>query len=237
MQAAVEIGENLHFTLRKALLVYGSGQKSFITQHDISTGRKGSTSVIGPAQTLTQDFVNSLIESVVGGSSDAEVLPENVLAKGSRSVAWWTRAQRRQMFFTNAEGKGKKLNGKIFPHPPLVWVVSSHTLFVRALAENKRPVGGTELAVAPYWNVSDDGRVCLGSMRDPGSTAVSSIEDWERGFYESAFTHSNIGRSTRHAEGFEGLWGSLMGKRCLFPNNMLIPLPQTLAQFLREARV
>ena len=235
MQAAVEIGENLQFKLRKALLIYSSGQKSFITQHDISTGRKGGPSVIGPAQMLTQDFVSSLIESVAGGSSDAEVLPDNVLAKGSRSVAWWMPAQRRQMFFDNAEGKAKKLNGKIFPHPPLVWAVSSHTLFVRALTENKRPVGGTKLAVAPYWNVSDDGRVCLGSMRDPGSIAVSSIKDWERGFYESAFTHSNVGRSTRHAEGFEGLWRSLMGKWCPFPKKMLIPLPQTLAQFLKEA--
>jgi hypothetical protein len=31
--------------------------------------------------------------------------------------------------------------------------------------------------------------VCLGSMRRPDSATVASIESWERGFYESAFTH------------------------------------------------
>jgi hypothetical protein len=52
--------------------------------------------------------------------------------------------------------------------------------------------------------------------------------------YESAFTHSNVGRLTRHKGGFEGLWSGLTGKRRLFPLETLIILPETLAQFVRE---
>jgi PRTRC genetic system protein B len=125
------------------------------------------------------------------------------------------------------------LNGRIFPQPPLVWRVSNGELNIRALSESKRPAGSTKLAVAPYWNLSDDGRVCTGTMRRPDSASVSAIPAWERGFYESAFTHANVGRLTRHDRGFEGLWESLKGKRRRFPAETLIQLPQTLEQFVR----
>jgi hypothetical protein len=70
-------------------------------------------------------------------------------------------------------------------------------------------------------------------MRRPDSTSVATIQAWERSFYESAFTHANVGRLTRHKGGFEGLWGGLAGKRQRFPLETLIVLPQTLAQFVR----
>ena len=54
---------------------------------------------------------------------------------------------------------------------------------------------------------------------------MKSISDWERGFYESAFTHANVGRLTRHAGGFEGLWSG-MDKRKQFPVETLISCPR-----------
>jgi hypothetical protein len=71
-------------------------------------------------------------------------------------------------------------------------------------------------------------------MRRPENASVSAICAWERGFYESAFTHANVGRLTRHKGGFDGLWGGLTRKRGLFPLETLIVLPETLAQFVRE---
>ena len=47
----------------------------------------------------------------------------------------------RRMFFENAEGKAQRLNGKVFPQPPLVWRVAHGELKIRALCENKRPNG------------------------------------------------------------------------------------------------
>jgi hypothetical protein len=70
-------------------------------------------------------------------------------------------------------------------------------------------------------------------MRRPESATVAAIPAWERGFYESAFTHANVGRLTRHEGGFEGLWSGLKGKRRRFPTESLIQLPQTLEQFMR----
>jgi PRTRC genetic system protein B len=234
MQVHLSIGENHRFELREALLVYRDNQSSFITRHDVTAG-KDAPPTLGPAQPLTVAFIESLVRSL-GGSIQAEVLPANILAKTDRMVAWWTAAGRRQMFYENSEGKAAELNGLVFPQPPLVWRVSNGELNIRALSENKRPEGATKLAVAPFWNLSDDGRVCVGTMRRPESASVAAIAAWERGFYESAFTHANVGRLTRHEGGFEGLWTGLAGRRQRFPLETLIVLPQTLTQFVRGER-
>jgi len=176
------------------------------------------------------------VKHVTSGSVQAEVLPANILAKADRMIVWWSPAKRRQMFYVNSEGKAAELNGRIFPQPPLVWKVSHGELNIRALTGNKRPDSSTKLAVAPFWNLSDDGRVCTGTMRRPDSASVAAILAWERGFYESAFTHANVGRLTRHEGGFDGLWSGLAGKRSRFPLETLIALPQTLAQFVRGER-
>jgi PRTRC genetic system protein B len=117
-----------------------------------------------------------------------------------------------------------------------VWRVNNGDLQIRALVQNTRPNGTTALAVAPFWNLSEDGRVCTGTMRCPDNASVASILKWERVFYESAFTHANVGRLTRHQGGFEGLWTELADNRKPFPQATLIRLPQTLAEFVRGDR-
>jgi PRTRC genetic system protein B len=207
---------------------------AFITRHGV-TAQEAGPPTLGPAQPLTMAFVESLVCSI-GGEARAEVLPEKVLAKTDRMLCWWTPPRQRQMFYNNAEGKCGALNGKVFLQPALVWRVSDGGLSLRALTTNKRPQADTKLAVAPYWNMSDDGSVCTGTMRRPSAPSIATIEAWERGFYESEFTHANVGRTTRHKEGFEALWSSIAGRRTRFPVDMLILLPQTLAQFVRNER-
>jgi PRTRC genetic system protein B len=231
MKVEVEIGQTYRFELREALLIYREGRRSFITRHDVLAQKHGPPA-LGVAQPLTTAFVEALVESL-GGSAAAEVLPENVLAKSDRMIAWWTPRRRRQMFFENPEGKMQKLNGEVLPQPPLVWRVAHGSLSIRALGENKRPTSHTTLAVAPFWNLSDDGTVCLGSMKHPESASAALIGAWEKGFYQSAFTHANVGRLTRHEGGHDALWAALAGKRRSFPLEALIQLPETLAKFIQ----
>jgi PRTRC genetic system protein B len=235
MNVGIAIGENHRFELREALLVYAENRNAtFITRHAVALHHDAAPT-LGPARPLTVGFVESLVRSL-GGETNAEVLPENVLARTERMLCWWSPFQPRQMFYENAEGKAAALNGRIFPQPPLVWRVADGELKVRALLENKRPSSSTQLAVAPFWNLSESGQVCTGSMCRPAGASVSSIPEWEKGFYESAFTHANIGRITRHAGGFEGLWSSLADKRKCFPVDSLVVLPQTLVQLVRDER-
>lgn len=234
MEVHISIGENHRFELREALLIYGDRQRTFVTRHKVALC-EGAPPTLEPAQPLTLGFVESLARSLWGGAS-AEILPENVLAKGDQLIVWWSKSSRRQMFYQDTEEKATKFNGRTFSQPPLVWRVEDGGLKIRALRENKRPSAATTLAVAPFWNLSDDGRVCTGTMRRPNSASVGSIPEWERSFYESAFTHANVGRITRHPGGFEGLWSGLADKRKPFPAETLIQLPQTLAQFVRGER-
>jgi PRTRC genetic system protein B len=202
MQVQIAIGENHRFELREALLVYYGNQTTFITKHEVFN-QQNTAPTLGPAQPLAVAFVESLARSLGGGAA-AEVLSDNILAKSDRMIAWWTASQLRQMFYQHSEGKAADLNGRIFAQPPLAWRVADGQLKIRALTENKRPEAKTKLAVAPYWNLSDSGTVCTGSMRRPESASVAAISDWERGFYESAFTHANVGRLTRHKEASRG---------------------------------
>jgi PRTRC genetic system protein B len=235
MDVSIAIGTTHRFELREALLIYPENHNSaFITRHVVSAQEAGPPT-LGRAQPLTTAFVESLVRSL-GGETKAEVLPEGVLAKTDRMLCWWTPARERQMFYDNAEGKCAQLNGKVFPQPSLVWRVSDGTLNIRALTENKRPRADTKMAVAPFWNLSDSGLVCTGSMRCPSGVSISTMKAWEKGFYESAFTHANVGRTTRHKRGFEVLWGNLAGKRTRFPADALIPLAETLSQFVRTER-
>ena len=137
MQVQIAIGENHRFELREALLVYYGNQTTFITKHEVLK-QQNTAPALGPAQPLTVAFVESLVRSLGGGAA-AEVFPENILAKSDRMIAWWTPAQRRQMFYQHSEGKAADLNGRIFPQPPLVWRVADGQLKIRALTENKRP--------------------------------------------------------------------------------------------------
>jgi hypothetical protein len=72
-------------------------------------------------------------------------------------------------------------------------------------------------------------------MRAPEASTVASIPKWEQSFYESEFTHGNVGRLTRHPGGFEGLWKELAGKDEYLIDS-LIELPETVGEFLSGKR-
>ncbi|MFC5862074.1 PRTRC system protein B [Acidicapsa dinghuensis] len=240
MHVSLEIGQNRHFELREALLIYHSTDRhywemgnTFVTHHPVAT--KGTKKPeLGPANPLTVDFLQSLLHSL-GGQIPIEFLPDNVMARTDRTIAWWTPAQIRPMFFGDTQGDLQGINGRNFPQPALIWLTQDSSLFVRALKENRRPSAASGLSVAPYWNLYESGSVCIGSMRAPKVSTVASIGQWEKSFYESEFTHGNVGRVTRHAGGFEGLWKELADKDA-FPVEQLIELPETAEEFLQQKR-
>jgi PRTRC genetic system protein B len=126
------------------------------------------------------------------------------------------------MFFSETSD-GKTLNGKSYPHPPLVFVVDGeHGFSVRALMENRRPGARSAVAIAPYWNVNQAGGVCLGSMVTPRSAGLASLGEWVDGFFQSEFTHAGNVKITSHHEGHLGLWRDLAGRQ-VFPPEWLIP--------------
>jgi PRTRC genetic system protein B len=80
------------------------------------------------------------------------------------------------MFFSDsgADPDLKNLNGKLCPHPPLLFKACGSHLWVRALAKDERPEAETKLYMAPYWNCYDNGVCCTGSMKIPREKSVTS---------------------------------------------------------------
>ena len=235
MEAHVQIGASANLQLRHALLVYTDQQRAFATLHDIIS-REESAPLLAAAQPLSLGFLRRLAEGL-GSQVAPEVLPENVLARTPEMIVWWSPPARRIMFFGEADGEARKLNGLNFPHPPLVFKVRGGELFVRALEKNARPRANTSLETAPYWNTAGgDGRVCLGTTRAPESASVESIKKWEAAFFQSSFTHAlGAVRLTSHKKGFIGLWRSLAGKKA-FPVRYLTDAKESLREFVGRER-
>lgn len=205
--------------LKAALLVYGGCKGiSFASVHEPLRDRAGAP-YLDAGRPVTVEFLRTLVRGL-GMGTRAEILPSEVLVRTPEITAWWVPAAIRPMFFAET-CDGKTLNAKVFPHPPLVFAIERGSqLAVRALVVNERPGRNTAIAVAPYWNTSPDGSVCLGSMPTPESAALDLLEAWVEGFFRSEFTHPNSPKLTTHPEGHLGLWRDLSGKDC-FPSEWL----------------
>ena len=236
MRTGLQLGDSTNYVLRTALLLYEteshiSPRSTFLTRHAVKTDAAG-VATLGPAALLDKSFASDLIRSMQG-AVPVEVLPETVLARTGECLCWWVPASRRVMFYDKERSPElQALSGRCFPQPPLVILVRHGGMAVRALAEDRRPTASTPLYKAPYWNVSDNGTVCLGSTRKPKETTLASMERWEECFFESEFTHPNAHkRLTNHPGGFTALWGELREQN-RFPAEYLAPAEQTLQAFL-----
>jgi PRTRC genetic system protein B len=233
MNTYIRIGDNRTFALKQAVLLYQDGSRAFATLHEVKH-RQNQAPYLSAGQSVTTGFLEMLAKGM-GASMAAEVLPEYVLARTPGLVAWWSRARPRLMFFGAENKETAALNGKMYPHPALVFMTQGRELFVRALAENRRPSAKTQLCNAPYWNTDAHGRVCLGSMRVPDDAGVASLAGWENAYFASEFTHpSGAVRLTTHPGGFLDLWSGLARRKRAFPVKFLAESKQTLQEFVER---
>ena len=234
MDVRVSIGGGQNMTLSGAVLVYRGGHESFAAWHPAKSGPTEGAPYLGEAEPLTMEFLRTL-STGLGVYVAPEILPASVLVRTSELLVWWAPAQHRILFFGEHSGAGSELNGKRYPVPPLVFKVESGRLSVRALDKDERPRGETKLKTAPFWNSNDAGEVCVGTMRIPESPGVEAIEGWERGFFQSEFTHAYGGaRLTSFPGGFLALCGRLAGSRKPFPVEYLTDARETLMQFVER---
>lgn len=233
MNTYIRIGDNRTFALKQAVLLYQDGNRAFATLHEVKH-RQDQAPYLSAGQSVTTGFLDTLAKGL-GSSMAAEVLPEHVLARTPDLIAWWSRARPRLMFFGSGNKDTKALNGKMYPHPALVFMIQGRELFVRALADNRRPSANTRLCNAPYWNTDAHGRVCLGTMRVPDEIGVASLAGWENAYFASEFTHpSGAVRLSTHPGGFLGLWSCLAGRKRTFPVKFLAESKQTLQEFVER---
>ncbi|GAA0536905.1 hypothetical protein GCM10009415_18400 [Chitinophaga japonensis] len=151
------------------------------------------------------------------------ILPDNLLhlrhGMGGFAV-WYTLARKVRLFFSPSLSIP---NGEAYV-PALLWRATGDTLSLYALKGRKRPNADTQLFHAPFFNVHENGNVCMGTADvsfDKDCTLESFIEQWHNLFYNTYFSHL----FTRHIpcrSNPVNLWKMLVNKGSRFPEDELV---------------
>ncbi|CAG2159747.1 PRTRC system protein B [Cupriavidus numazuensis] len=219
--------------LQGAILFYGQGpgQFTYATAHRVEPDREGKP-VIGAGSPLNRMALIHAVREVAQASlPKGEFLTPNVLSISPSAVTWWCPPAMRRVFFSCKE-LGKR--SAVVPHPGLVFQASQSGFAVFALRGDERPVPGTALFEPPYFNTWDRGKICIGSAHVPKQIDVASIDGWEAGFFNSAFTHPNVGgKRVNDKRGAYAFWQDMLdGKFPEYPKHVLIPMKLTLADLI-----
>ena len=162
------------------------------------------------------------------------ILPTNILHinpnNDKGAVLWHTKAQRRQMYFVN----GLDVPCGVAQVPPMIWYANKNSLTVFALASDRRPTEKTPLYSAPFFNIYEDGKVCMGSVAVNIKNS-SSIEEftaaWEDYFFNSYFSHL-LGSDSPIKGNCVNLWEELILTGKPFPKEVLKKKNKTLKNLM-----
>lgn len=150
------------------------------------------------------------------------ILPNNLLCFDAKStkIIWYSKAQYKSLFFAESLG----IKSGIAHIPPMIWMADRDSLHVYALRANRKPTVNTALYYAPFFNVGESGKVCMGTV-DIKTSETGAIKDliglWESYFFNSYFSHLIEDHNPVNGNCVL-LWESLIGSDAIFPNEMLI---------------
>jgi len=180
-----------------AIVVYGS--RTVHNDYYLESHTFNEAGGLMEGKPLMEETLNSMVDVFFDERQNrlrvSGFIPENIvsfelLPGGSCHMTWYRPAEIRVMHFAAA----LKLNtGKMWV-PAMYYVVNRNSLYVFATKKSGRPDMNTVLYRAPFFNVSDNGSVCLGSAQVKKPT-IHSYENlmkyWEDLFWLSKFSHLN----------------------------------------------
>jgi len=151
-----------------------------------------------------QELALSLKKEQISSLKVKGLLPENVLyyqpgISGNKFI-WFVGPEQYHMTFTP---KLKIRQGK-FIMPGLIFAVVGKELFIYAYKGKLKPTAKTELFNAPFYNVYEDGEVCMGTISESRKKQFlhEEIDRWERRFFGGRFTDAH-GEDEKLAKGFK----------------------------------
>lgn len=152
---------------------------------------------LGAGKPVTKATLQTMMDVVAESDkqtyfSVSQIVPTNLLLIDQRAgrnvIAWWVPAKRQTLL------KKNKPSVTCWT-PPLVYIVKNNVLGVAALNKSKRPTIGQRLHHAPFFNVYNDMRVCLGNVKPPKTSGDirELMNAWETAFWQSEFTDTVTG--------------------------------------------
>lgn len=145
-------------------------------------------------------------------------------------VIWFTKAMQRELYFTESLGIPKGIANV----PPMLWIANKNSLSIFALGSNCRPKENTKLYNAPFFNIYENGNVCMGTV-DVQIKKIASLEEfttaWESYFFNSYFSHLMQDYNPINGNCVI-LWESLVNTNTVFPKEVLKKNGKTLKDIL-----
>lgn len=231
----------------KALLIYQSVEQErenyerqptdiYVESYDI--GKQGNPINAHPLSVKEMIALSELLQATQELKNNflqcRGVLPSNLIYVNTQNngyAIWHTPPQEMSLFFTNSLGipSGK---AKI---PAQLWKATKESVQVFAIKGKAKPTAKTPLYYAPFFNLSQDGRVCMGTVNiniDSQTCLEDFMAQWENYFFNSYFTHT-LGNH-RHCKGnLIQLWQEQVATGKDFPQNELIKNGRTLKDLIR----
>lgn len=161
------------------------------------------------------------------------LLPNNILQiklGGNGTVIWFSKPQKRQLFFIESLG----IPNGIANVPTLLWKATANSISVYAVKTNRRPTANTPLYYAPFFNVYENGNVCMGTVEiemQKVQCLEDFINDWEQHFFNSYFSHLLDSYCPTKLNTVT-LWKELINTDKPFPTNELKKNNRTLKDLL-----
>ena len=162
------------------------------------------------------------------------LLPDNLLYLNPAYdgfALWYTKEQEVNLFFTEQLGipSGK---AKV---PPLLWKADKTRLYIYALKPAKRYTEQTSLYHAPFFNVHENGNVCMGTVDiniEQGCFMEDFITQWQQYFFSSYFSHLLGGHSPVKMNIVQ-LWQEQVRSQRAFPVELLVKHQKTIKDLIR----
>ena len=162
------------------------------------------------------------------------ILPTHILhinPSENGSVLWFTKSMKRQLYFT----ENLEIPNGTAEVPAMLWLANKRSLKIFALSSNRRPTEKTELFYAPFFNVYEDGNVCMGTVdvHIQNSTSLKEFtKKWEDYFFNSYFSHL-MNEHNPIKGNCVSLWKSLINTEKQFPKEALKQANRTLKNLLK----
>jgi len=226
------------YTPVKALLIHQSQQNTehvYVEAYDIgSNGKPVNAHPLSVKETVAlANSLNTCSELKNDHLKSNGLLPEKVLYihPAARGFAvWHTPEQQVDILFK------EELQipcGKAYV-PPLLWKADKTNLYLYAMKTNGKPTIKTPLYRAPFFNLYEDDRVCMGTV-DIRMDDVTCLEDfisaWENSYWNSYFSHL-IGEHSPVEGNIVQLWQQQVNTHRKFPQEILKAKNKTVKDIL-----